>query len=719
MSIADKNFYAPSLGQDPDNVFGKNTSFQEMVDYIGSGNFGASGLKVDSETHRLEVTVNTDGAAGNADLIQAIHNGLAQWSAVLPMDFIYGVDDADVTFTQDGDKSAYWDGSGVTIGTLFHPTEPNKYDYGGYILETIIHESGHGWGLNHPGPYNYNGTPISYSTDAVFSNDTTQNSVMSYFYPEEAGAGTRWLVTTPMRADIEAMIEKYWSITDANGKTTYLEVRVNDGDDTYGFGGKKGFQLTDDTGPYHNIGFTIHDTGGTDTLDFSGSTAGTLLDLRPGHFSSVNGHVGNVFIFNGHNTDQDGYNIEQGIGSRFDDVITGNAAANTLRGGDGNDVITGGLDTLTSLDLNNSPPLHHPIGVADSKDMGDRLYGEAGNDSLSGGAGDDVLDGGTGDDVLYGGAGKDSFIGGAGSDLVDYSKESPFQLYINLATNVAMGGTAAGDTFSGVENIKGSVDRSTTLIGTDAANHFYGFNAGDHFEGAGGDDVLDGGGGGDRLLGGAGDDLLIGGSGTDYLDGEDGTDTASYAGSAASVTIDLGKGSASGGDAEGSVVTSVSGATATKGDILVSIENVTGSAFNDKLTGSAVANVLDGGAGQDTLNGGAGQDTLIGGAGADRFVFSLTTDTPFLKGDTIQDFSRAQKDAIDLSAIDANTGVAGDQAFTFIGSSVYSHHAGELRYADRGGGHTTLAGDVNGDGVSDFHIEIFGVKMLVATDFVL
>jgi len=84
----------------------------------------------------------------------------------------------------------------------------------------------------------------------------------------------------------------------------------------------------------------------------------------------------------------------------------------------------------------------------------------------------------------------------------------------------------------------------------------------------------------------------------------------------------------------------------------------------------------------------------------------------------ITDFSHAQGDKIDLSAIDANTGAAGDQAFSFIGTDAYTGVAGQLRYVV-GGGITTIAGDINGDGTSDFHIQLTGAIGLVAADFVL
>jgi hypothetical protein len=82
------------------------------------------------------------------------------------------------------------------------------------------------------------------------------------------------------------------------------------------------------------------------------------------------------------------------------------------------------------------------------------------------------------------------------------------------------------------------------------------------------------------------------------------------------------------------------------------------------------------------------------------------------------DFSRAQGDKIDLAAIDASTAAAGNQAFSFIGSGLYHHVAGELRFAVTGGV-TTIAGDVDGDGNSDFHIVLAGAIALQAADFVL
>ncbi|CAN0567952.1 unnamed protein product, partial [Ectocarpus sp. 12 AP-2014] len=105
----------------------------------------------------------------------------------------------------------------------------------------------------------------------------------------------------------------------------------------------------------------------------------------------------------------------------------------------------------------------------------------------------------------------------------------------------------------------------------------------------------------DTLNGGEGDDILIGGAGADVLDGGNDTDTVDYSDSNAGVTVDLGAGTGTGGDAEG--------------DTLSNNENVTGSAFGDVLTGDSGANTLQGGAGNDTLNGGAGDDVFLYAAG--------------------------------------------------------------------------------------------------------
>ena len=224
-----------------------------------------------------------------------------------------------------------------------------------------------------------------------------------------------------------------------------------------------------------------------------------------------------------------------------------------------------------------------------------------------------------------------------------------------------------------------------------------------------------------RVVGTAGDDFLHGGAanetlkaygGVNVMDGGDGLDTVTYSWATSAVKVDL-----SSTDAQ--VVNSLTT------DTLVNVENLVGSAYNDSLTGSGGANLLDGAAGNDVLVGGAGDDTLIGGAGADaltggagadRFVFKMLTDSTNGVRDTIVDFRRSEGDKIDLSAIDAKSGVAGDQAFTFV--SYYTKRPGEVMVAFEKD-HYVAKADLNGDGASEFMLNVYSPTQLTSSDFIL
>lgn len=719
--------------QTPDNPYGKSDDYEGYLDYLGALNRSLTPA-IAAGTLRINVSELND----HPDFKAAAIGALESWATVTPLKFQI-VDDAAYDRTKDwirvvspeigeaSDGSAYSSNRYVSIGQRFHDSEPNRTDVGGYVFDSFVHEFGHEFGLNHPGLYNYSGpggVQISYINNATWIYDRQQYSVMSYFDGIDVGETSRWSATSPLMADVEAVIRRFFSTVDAAGNRTYQTIELNTGDDVYGFGGTHLGQRLTATGMTRDVGFLIHDTGGNDTIDFSGSTAGTILDMRAGQFSSVNGHSNNVSIFAGHNADQSGYYIENGIGSAFADVIIGNDGANTIdgragadsmaggagddiyfvdsaddvvrergRGGndtiyvmtdgvrlgrvanvehivyvggsqlagnagtgtadsgvigtilsgtasadslnggegsqtifglDGDDLIVGGRDSLDSRDINNTIPIADLDDQTESHDGADALYGGRGNDTIMGGAGNDTLDGGTGDDVLRGQAGEDVFRGGAGVDTVDYSMESPFQLLVNLETNVASGGTGTGDTFDSIENLIGSDDRIDRFVGNASDNHFWGRGGGDYFNGRDGNDILDGGRDGDILYGEGGNDTIIGGSGQDYLDGGDGIDTVVYDGSSAGVTVDLGAGTASGGDADGPVQI-VGRGTVIRHDILRGFENAVGSMHDDRLIGDGRANDLSGGAGNDTLTGGLGPDTLRGGAGSDTADYSDRT----------------------------------------------------------------------------------------------
>jgi len=144
-------------------------------------------------------------------------------------------------------------------------------------------------------------------------------------------------------------------------------------------------------------------------------------------------------------------------------------------------------------------------------------------------------------------------------------------------------------------------------------------------------------------------------------------------------------------------------------------DSLQGLGGHDTLLGLTGNDTLDGGAGNDLLIGGAGRDMMTGGAGADLFRFATLADSAVgTTRDLIAAFNRADGDRIDLAAIDASSRLAGDQAFSFIGSITFTRIAGQLRFADG-----LLQADVNGDARADMEVSILGVGSLLATDFLL
>jgi Ca2+-binding RTX toxin-like protein len=125
----------------------------------------------------------------------------------------------------------------------------------------------------------------------------------------------------------------------------------------------------------------------------------------------------------------------------------------------------------------------------------EKISGTSAADLIVGGLGDDVLKGLGGGDTVIGGPGADRMWGGGGIDLLSYAG-SASGVTVSLATGLAAGGDATGDTFFGFKNLRGS-GRADVLTGNDANN---------------------------RIMGGAGADVIIGLGGQDRLAGEGGAD---------------------------------------------------------------------------------------------------------------------------------------------------------------------------------------------------
>lgn len=208
----------------------------------------------------------------------------------------------------------------------------------------------------------------------------------------------------------------------------------------------------------------------------------------------------------------------------------------------------------------------------------DTLSGRTGWDWLDGGDGDDVIDGGGDDDVLLGRGGSDRMLGGSGDDY---------------------------------------------LAGGDGDDYFYDANRTWGLYGGDGDDVLVGGGGTDSLYGDNGDDVFIvdqdGGATWDALTGQAGSDTLSYERFTSGVYVDFATLGGWSWDPTAKYI---------YGDAIAgSMENVTGSAYNDVILGDAGNNVLSGLGGDDYFDGRDGNDTLVGGVGADALRGGSGTDT--------------------------------------------------------------------------------------------
>ena len=399
-----------------------------------------------------------------------------------------------------------------------------------------------------------------------------------------------------------------------------------------------------------------------DAADYSVSTAGVTVSLVTG--LGIGGFAaGDTLI-----------SIENLVGSKFNDVLTGDAGANLISGGAGVDLVVGGAgaDSLNGgADIDTVSYATSTAGVTVNLGLGTGLGGDAEGDTLSGfenligsnfadilfgDAGKNTISGGTGNDHLYGTGGGDTFDGGAGLDWIDY-RNSTAAVTVNLATGVGSGGFAQGDTYVNIEDIRGS-KFGDTLIGNDSANVIY--------AGAG-TDIISGGGGNDMIYSGGGYDIINGGAGTDTL---------SYVNSWANVVASLATGIGAYGEASR--------------DTITGIENLVGSKFDDTLTGDAGVNRLTGGAGADALNGGAGDDTLIGGTGGDT-----------LNGGDGQDTANyaAALDAVTLNMATGGTGgdAAGDSFVSIeqiVGSAfndVVTGNASDNRF-DGGAGNDTIDG---------------------------
>ena len=539
---------------------------------------------------------------------------------------------------------------------------------GGYGLATLIHETGHAIGLQHPGAYNAApGVSITYGPNAEYYQDSRMYSQMSYFNAEFTGGAhidwnrVTWVYgQTPLLHDIATIQAMYGADPTTRVTDTVYGFNSNAGNEVYNF--------ATNTMPV----ISIYDAGGIDTLDLSGWNSNSKIDLNAGAFSDGGGSgvvpldvLKAKGLLPASYTEADylalrtRYNAVDGLLHQNISIAYGTIIENATGGG-GNDVIIGnGVDNI--------------------------LLGNAGNDSIEGRLGNDPINGGLGADAMIGGLGNDSyFVDDAGDVVTEAAGEGTdgvsssisYTLTDNVETLV-LTGSALNGTGNGLDN---------AITGNELGNVLMGGLGNDTLTGLGGDDTLNGGLGADSMLGGAGNDLyFVDNAGDSVVElGGEGTDTVS---SSISYTLT--------DNVENLLLTD----SATTG---------TGNALNNVITGNSVANTLSGGAGNDRLIGGDGVDSLIGGLGNDIFVGEINATKVGSKDgpvslDRVLDFTAG--DVLDLSGIDANTGLAGDQAFTFVGHA-NPNNAGELgirTFGNMNAAELALGMDLDGiDGPSTF-----------------
>lgn len=488
---------------------------------------------------------------------------------------------------------------------------------------------------------------------------------------------------------------------------------------------------------------------GTDTLD-------SIERLHGSNFNdTLYGTTGNDYL-RGHDGDDildgRGTGNDTLLGDEGDDILIGGTGSDIFNGGGGSDFVSY-FDTATSgINIDLSLTSHQSstggsgtdrlisIENLDATDFDDVLYGNSQANILKGFEGDNILHGRDGNDTLIGGTGDDTFNGGSGADTVSYYDSATSGISIDLSLSSAQSSTGGSgtDTLISIERLY-ATDFDDSLYGTDKANILVGYDGNDYLDGRAGNDTMRGGDGDDiyrvrdsgdvvqessgegtdfvhshltnytlsdhvedgriviganaNLTGNSLDNTLYAGRGSNVIKGGAGTDTVSYLqGAKSGITAKL--------DTTASQSTGGSGS-----DRLISIENLFGSIFNDKLYGNDGANALRGHAGNDRLDGRAGDDTMRGDTGNDHYYVRDS-------GDVVVELSDEGTDRVN-SYISSYTLVDNVEQGRIMSSGSADLTGNSLdNFIFAGKGNNSIDGDTGTDTVS----YLYGAKSGVTVD---
>ena len=643
---------SPSAAPNPgDHSAAPVFTLDQIANQLTNGYWGGEQYKF-ALTSTRTLTYNVTGLSAKEQAIAVA--ALEAWTEVTGIKFVATTaKTAKLMFDNNDPDGAYaysdFTGNTLTQSFINIPVNWAPLDLNSYMLQTYMHEIGHALGLGHAGNYNGDAT---YGVDNLYDNDSWLATVMSYFSQEDntqSATDSYAFTATLMPADIVAIQNLYGFTGVTNG-----------GNSVYGYGSNVGGYLqkllnqwtgyiprTADGYWGDPIAFTIYDSNGTDTINFSNFSANQEISLVALTYSDIGGLVDNVTIARG-------VVVENATSGAGNDTLTGNAVGNILRANAGNDILSG--------DLGN-----------------DTLYGGLGDDTLLGGDGNDALYGDGGSNTLDGGAGDDTYyVTGAGDSVTEAEGGGTDTLRTAL-TNAVLGDNIENLVFTSALASTGTGNAlGNAITGGNGSDTLFGLDGFDFLSGGAGNDSLDGGTGGDTIYGGSGNDSGLGGDGADLLYGGSGNDSLT-------------------GGAGADLLWGEDGNDRLFGD--EGGDTITGGVGNDTLFGGEGSDSLDGGTGNDSMEGGAGDDSYVVNASGDKVVEGLdggidtvrTALTAFTLGENVENLV--------LTATGSATGTGNGLDNTITGGAGSNKLFGMdgFDFLFGGGGSDTIYGGNGGD----------------------